>query len=975
MSTIPNELKIIIYTSIPGFQTIRYKPSMTIPDEKTNNAVQFNPLVKLKTSVIKSLPENVQKREFFNKGLFQSLVNSHGLVKNASLLEATKNGYVDNNIKVTLDTLFPSNSVLYINKQPYAIADVQWTKGDWKIDEKIQQVPQTESNKVNEPYLYKTIIKAEIISGEDELQKLPKEIVYGPNYTGPPNVASGVKTTVQPSTSLGPPMGPPMGPPIKPSKPSGIRPISPKKPTKLVKPAVPIVTPIKPTSLPSNISLAYEAKEREIQKQYLNLVHQQKQLLQQQQFVSQQLLNQENKLSNDKRRLFLEQEEQIRKEREKLKIQQELLSQELNMLRLKFESYRLKMFRNKEIMDSTNKYPYGNPYGNPFDTPALPPANPYGNPYGNPFDTPALPPANPYGNPFDTPALPPSDPEIVEDKEIIKIPKKNIVLEPSKKSTEKLRTFFENSNYYFMLNIMFQNMEAPEKDKINEIFKEATGVDAKAVKGLSKSAYDKTVINMKVIKNAGGGDCFFIAVADAINYYNANVNANANKITYENNYGIKTPFTQLALRKIVSYFILFENETPFEQLVTILEYKVKDMNDMFQIAYETFINDVGPVTPNIFFDLIDNIYKNPEIDNFLVKKPTEMTSETVQNPFRMITKNELETYITSSDYWGNPIAINALCEILGLNVVVIENINNIMRAPYIYHGNNEWNKYVFIYNEVEHYELITFDFVFNNKQSPVTKTIFKNNFLNPPFYIIFLIFASNYYKIREQIDKKQFKLLPILMEKLFDIYNKIELNSSNSSKKIKKTSDKFLTLFKDFFLTPPILRRDNSFEVISSKSNYNNPFEGGALNPYQYKSRLNNRPYQTQTYPLTRSPYSYSFIKTPTQTQNVTPESNYSYYITIDMYLKKGTELSSKDISNLKCDHRWNSIRKNYATLRGLKYTHAPNYNITPVLTKKKESTTKTNKLESKSKSKTQKWGLDLKKKNNRTKKRNYLAS
>ena len=142
MTTIPNELKIIINTNIPGYQSIRYKPSMTLPDDKTDGTVQFNPLVKLKSSVIKSLPENIQKKEFFNKGLFQSLINSHGLVKNKSLVASTKEGYVNNNIKLTLDTLFPSNSILYINKQPYVIADVQWTTGDWKIDKKIQQVPQ-----------------------------------------------------------------------------------------------------------------------------------------------------------------------------------------------------------------------------------------------------------------------------------------------------------------------------------------------------------------------------------------------------------------------------------------------------------------------------------------------------------------------------------------------------------------------------------------------------------------------------------------------------------------------------------------------------------------------------------------------------------------------------------------------------------------------------------------------------------------
>ena len=136
-NNIPNKLQITINTDIPGFQNIKYKPYMSFPNDKSDDSVQFNPLVKLKPSIIKSLPKDVQIKEFVNKGLFQSLINSHGLVEKNTLDEAINNGIIDNNIKVTLDTLFPSNSILYINKQPYSIADVQWTKGDWKIEKKV----------------------------------------------------------------------------------------------------------------------------------------------------------------------------------------------------------------------------------------------------------------------------------------------------------------------------------------------------------------------------------------------------------------------------------------------------------------------------------------------------------------------------------------------------------------------------------------------------------------------------------------------------------------------------------------------------------------------------------------------------------------------------------------------------------------------------------------------------------------------
>ena len=64
---IPNELKITINTSIPGFQTIRYNPSMTLKDNKDSNSVRFDPLVKLDKSVIEKVPENLRIKEYTEK--------------------------------------------------------------------------------------------------------------------------------------------------------------------------------------------------------------------------------------------------------------------------------------------------------------------------------------------------------------------------------------------------------------------------------------------------------------------------------------------------------------------------------------------------------------------------------------------------------------------------------------------------------------------------------------------------------------------------------------------------------------------------------------------------------------------------------------------------------------------------------------------------------------------------------------------
>jgi hypothetical protein len=63
---------------------------MTLKDDKDSNSVRFNPLVKLDKSVIEKVPENLRIKEFFNKGLFESLINSHGMVYEKTLKEVNE---------------------------------------------------------------------------------------------------------------------------------------------------------------------------------------------------------------------------------------------------------------------------------------------------------------------------------------------------------------------------------------------------------------------------------------------------------------------------------------------------------------------------------------------------------------------------------------------------------------------------------------------------------------------------------------------------------------------------------------------------------------------------------------------------------------------------------------------------------------------------------------------------------------------
>ena len=65
MTTIPNELKINIKTSIPGKQLFRLEPSMIIKNENSkDDTIQFNPLIKLKQQIVNKVPEYLRKKQF-----------------------------------------------------------------------------------------------------------------------------------------------------------------------------------------------------------------------------------------------------------------------------------------------------------------------------------------------------------------------------------------------------------------------------------------------------------------------------------------------------------------------------------------------------------------------------------------------------------------------------------------------------------------------------------------------------------------------------------------------------------------------------------------------------------------------------------------------------------------------------------------------------------------------------------------------
>jgi hypothetical protein len=141
---VPNSLIIYIKTRIPNFYKLNYDPTMTVPEIKSHT-VYFDPLVKYYENPLKSIPSGAPKdalySQFFEATEFDSMINRilsdfRYMQKPRTFKQAYNEHIIDNNIMLTLKTLFKPNNLFYINKKPYTIVGTHSTPTDWQIDKK-----------------------------------------------------------------------------------------------------------------------------------------------------------------------------------------------------------------------------------------------------------------------------------------------------------------------------------------------------------------------------------------------------------------------------------------------------------------------------------------------------------------------------------------------------------------------------------------------------------------------------------------------------------------------------------------------------------------------------------------------------------------------------------------------------------------------------------------------------------------------
>ena len=552
--------------------------------------------------------------------------------------------------------------------------------------------------------------------------------------------------------------------------------------------------------------------------------------------------------------------------------------------------------------------------------------------------------------------------------------KTNIPVTLNGLSKKKLNdTVFKKTNYYNLLNMLYQtNTNASMAKMINTKLSETTNINVKQKNiTYSQNAYYKSLSNFHMLENAGGGDCFFIALSDAINLYNNDIYNNVTKtpqtiISYieidandrQIDYGIDAPFTTPVLRNIVYEYYLNNIDaatnismTNTEQLNDLVENSIDDFNQ--NIASKNLTREQ---VINAYIDFINQIYYTT--DNFLVYSPTiefidENRGINYRRPFLALPNmtnhpNYTQEYFLSTRYWGDQFAITAICRALQLNVIVLSYDNpqktSVVSIDYgVFrqddHNNcNDWNKYLFLFHYGNHYELMSFDYFYRMQKSEYNwdiiekpKYIFQRDDSEfPPFYIFFLIYGCKYFGLEPE-QKDLFTWYPAIMSQIDEIVNVILQDETPYTKNGTPKNTLFIRYFNQFFIKNQIdankiaingLKNNN----LTSSSNQLITKGGAVGNPY-YDNNFYGRPYGRPYGNPYRTPYGTQgpYLARNMLTQNYT-DSKLAYYITIDLELYPGTEISPEIKKQLKCRQKWNAVRKAYANFRGLSYIVQPIY-------------------------------------------------
>ena len=135
----PNSIIIYLETNMTNSS---FTPKMLVPSVNSDTVFVDTSFEYTKEG-IKEIPEEAPKEtiltQFFLANQFQlmkkrTLSNFFDMQKKLSYKEAKAEGIIDNNLDLTMQTLFKENNVIYIGSKPYTIIKRKYRKGNWETD-------------------------------------------------------------------------------------------------------------------------------------------------------------------------------------------------------------------------------------------------------------------------------------------------------------------------------------------------------------------------------------------------------------------------------------------------------------------------------------------------------------------------------------------------------------------------------------------------------------------------------------------------------------------------------------------------------------------------------------------------------------------------------------------------------------------------------------------------------------------------
>jgi hypothetical protein len=851
MNNIPDTLEIDLHTNIPGFQTIRYKPYMSFPTiSQLDDHVIFNPLMKLEKAKITDarIPEPIQRKQFLNQGLFDSMVYFHNTRQAGTLEQAIDNGLIDRNIKITLDTLFKANTKVYIRNQPYTVIDYTWKPGNWKIDVKSESTPNRFNvNRIDDPYLYADVKNSQMREGETMLQQLPDKVRYGREYNTPDD-------------SLG----------------KGINPVFKEKEKEKEKDPVP--TPV-PTPDFKEKNPAPKEKDPVPQTKYVPFKNKPEPNFKNHYAILGVKKNanvDELKIAFRKKALLTHTD---KNPGYKGDVTFADVKESFDLLKdpVKRKAYDVEYSKFDDEKTPVKPAPSTNAPVEPFMYPVSPtpsakvPIVPSATnvPLKPSTAKPVVPSAAnvPLKPSTEKPVIPsatnvPLKPST--EKPVVPPEKVPLTIQfITSKSNKVFQDYFKQPIFIDLVNLTYRRTLRNSKN-----FPQFMDVEiAPGTYNINKETYIQAVNQLTVTHNAGGGDCFFIALADAINNYNEQ--HESNRITHGIITGGNRIFTQSYIRSIVADDIM-KGVIDIDGLLAVAIDLADELN---RILRDTVALRGSPdIKEPEYLELLSDIYSSHP--NAFVMMPTTLKDKS--NPFQPYVKSDkLREYIMSKFYWADDLAIGSVSNALKMNIIPISQIEGVMSIPLIV-ANKSFNKNVFLYHNGFHYELITI------KQPLLTISVFDTMSL-PPFFLLFYIFAQYYFKLP---NKNECNLYVDLLREI-----DIGFNSHYETEFIKK----FAKLF-------PV-------NAAVLKQKVGAFLSGGA------KQRGLQRGQQSggQT----------------NVTQLYQRKSELAYNISIELELYKGV-LSDDQLKDAKCQYKRKKIQTAYEELFGLQRSRIPDYKLIP---------------------------------------------